>query len=98
MEEKKGMSDYIKYAIVLLFMFGFRYVPPIAPMTPYGMGVLGVLIGAILGWSFDSKQMLGTSSSGSRKPSTDYTYHKYRQDSHSSPEQPNRLRMCPASV
>ncbi len=61
MEEKKGMSDYIKYAIVLLFMFGFRYVPPIAPMTPYGMGVLGVLIGAILGWSFDSKQMLGTS-------------------------------------
>ena len=61
MEEKKGMSDYIKYAIVLLFMFGFRYIPPIAPMTPYGMGVLGVLIGAILGWSFDSKQMLGSS-------------------------------------
>lgn len=61
MEEKKGMSDYIKFGIVLLIMFGFRYIPPIAPMTPYGMGVLGVLIGAIAGWSFDSKQMLGTS-------------------------------------
>ena len=61
MEQKSSTSEYLKFGIVLLFMFGFRYLPPIAPMTPYGMGVLGVLIGAILGWSFDSKQMLGPS-------------------------------------
>ena len=61
MEQQKGFSEYIKFGIVFLFMFGFQFVPPIGPMTPYGMAVLGILIGAILGWSFDSKQMLGTS-------------------------------------
>ena len=61
MEQQKSSAEYIKLGIVLLFMFGFQFVPPIGPMTPYGMAVLGILIGAILGWSFDSKQMLGTS-------------------------------------
>ena len=61
MERQKNSVDYMKFGIVLLFMFGFQFVPPIGPMTQYGMAVLGILIGAILGWSFDSKQMLGTS-------------------------------------
>jgi len=61
MEQKTGFSDYMKWAIVLAFMFGFQFVPPIGCMTPYGMAVLGILIGAILGWSFDAKQMIGTS-------------------------------------
>lgn len=60
-QKTKSSADYIKFAIVLLFMFGFQFVPPIGPMTQYGMAVLGILIGAILGWSFDSKQMIGTS-------------------------------------
>lgn len=59
--ENRKVVDYIKWGIVVLFMFGFQFVPPIAPMTQYGMAVLGILIGAVLGWSFDSKQMLGTS-------------------------------------
>ena len=54
-------SDYIKMGIVLLFMFGFRLLPPIGSITPYGMAVLGILIGAILGWSFDGKCMTQTS-------------------------------------
>ena len=61
MEQQKGFSDYIKFGIVLLFMFGFQFLPPFGPMTQYGMAVLGILIGAILGWSFDAKQMIGTS-------------------------------------
>ena len=49
MEKTKNFkSDYIKFGIVLLFMFGFRFLPPIGSITPYGMAVLGIMIGAIL--------------------------------------------------
>lgn len=41
-EEAKNKSMYIKFGIVLLFMFGFQFVPPIGSMTPYGMAVLGI--------------------------------------------------------
>lgn len=62
MEKTKNFkSDYIKFGIVLLFMFGFRFLPPIGSITPYGMAVLGIMIGAILGWSFDGASMLQTS-------------------------------------
>ena len=60
-KENSNSSNYIKVGIVLLFMFGFRFLPPIGGITPYGMSVLGILIGAILGWSFDSQTMLHTS-------------------------------------
>ncbi len=60
-KENSYTSNYIKTGIVLLFMFGFRFLPPIGDITPYGMAVLGILIGAILGWSFDSQTMLHTS-------------------------------------
>ncbi len=61
METEKTSSAYIKVGIVLLFMFGFRFLPPIGVITPYGMAVLGILIGAILGWSFDGRSMTQTS-------------------------------------
>ena len=62
MERKNNFtSSYVKVGIVLLFMFGFRFLPPIGDITPYGMAVLGILIGAILGWSFDGQCMLHTS-------------------------------------
>lgn len=38
--------------IMCLLMFGFRFVPPFSTVTPYGMGVLGVFLGLIWGWSF----------------------------------------------
>lgn len=53
--------NIIHYIITAVIAFGFGFLPPFGTMTPYGMGVLGILIGAILGWSFDAKQMLGTS-------------------------------------
>ena len=61
MEQKSSTAEYLKSGIVLAFMFGFQFLPPFGPMTKYGMAVLGILIGAILGWSFDAKQMIGTS-------------------------------------
>lgn len=60
-QENASTSTYIKVVIVLLFMFGFRFLSPLGDITPYGMAVLGILIGAILGWSFDGKCMLHTS-------------------------------------
>ena len=51
-QENASRSAYFKVAIVLLFMFGFRFLPPIGDITPYGMAVLGILIGAILGIKF----------------------------------------------
>ena len=42
------------FVIVLLFMFGFRYLPPIGDITPYGMQVIGIFIGVLYGWTVDS--------------------------------------------
>jgi len=44
--------NYIHYFVVLAFCFGFRFLPPFAGITEYGMGVLGPFIGAIYGWVF----------------------------------------------
>lgn len=45
---------YIHCIIGLLFMFGFRFLEPIEPISPVGMQVLGVFIGVIYLWSFVS--------------------------------------------
>lgn len=42
---------YVHCAIVFVFAFFFRFVPPIGQITPYGMGILGTFIAAIYGWS-----------------------------------------------
>lgn len=36
--------------IVLLLMFGVGCLPPIGSMTPFGMKIFGIFIGAIFGW------------------------------------------------
>lgn len=59
--KQSSKSNYIKWGIVFIFMFFFRFLPPIGTITPYGMAVLGILIGAILGWTFDPACMLHTS-------------------------------------
>ena len=49
------MSTQSKYyfhtAIVFLFVFGFGFLPPLAPITTEGMKVAGIFIGVIYGWS-----------------------------------------------
>ena len=42
---------YIHVAISLLLMLGFGHLPPIGPLTPFGMKVLGIFLGTIYGWS-----------------------------------------------
>lgn len=46
---KTSNGNYIKWAIVLLFVFGFGFLPPVGQMTPVGMRVLGIFIGALFG-------------------------------------------------
>lgn len=42
---------YIKCMIGIAFLFGFGYLPAAAPITPVGMKILGIFIGAIYLWS-----------------------------------------------
>ena len=42
--------NIVHYIIVAAFCLLFRFVPPFAGITPYGMGILGSFIGAIYGW------------------------------------------------
>ncbi len=46
------MKKWIHLGITILFMFFFRFLPAPAPITPYGMQLLGVFLGAIYAWSF----------------------------------------------
>lgn len=48
LEVKK--SKYIHLFIMLVIVFGFRFIPPFGQMTSPGMQVLGVFIGVIYGW------------------------------------------------
>ncbi len=51
---KSGYSSkkLIQYAIILVFMLGFGFLPPFGPVTQVGMKVLGIFIGCILAWAF----------------------------------------------
>ena len=41
----------VKWVITLFFMFGFGFLPTFSAMTPEGMKILGIFIGAVFGWS-----------------------------------------------
>lgn len=47
----KDRSYYINAVIGLVFMFGFGFLPPLEPITSYGMQVLGIFIGVIWLWT-----------------------------------------------
>ena len=50
---KNKTSDFINAAITIFFMFIFRFIcPTFGPVTEVGVGVLGVFIGCIYGWTF----------------------------------------------
>lgn len=52
--KSKNTTYYIHCLIGFFFVFGFGNLPPIAPITPLGMKVLGTFIGCIYMWSFIS--------------------------------------------
>lgn len=51
---QKALSQYLAPFIGILITFGFGYLPPIDPITPMGMKVLGAFLGMIFLWSFCS--------------------------------------------
>lgn len=42
--------QYLHYAITFALMFGFRYLPPVEPLTEVSMQVIGVFAGVIYAW------------------------------------------------
>lgn len=47
-----GKNKFIIHSMIIIFlMFGFGFIPPVAPLTKMGMQVIGVLLGFIYGWS-----------------------------------------------
>ena len=49
-EKNKNSMWVVHLAIMLLLMFGLRFVPAPAPITSYGMAVLGIFLGMVYGW------------------------------------------------
>ncbi len=47
---KFDMKYVLKVFIMLFFMLGFQYIPPIGTITPLGMQIIGLLIGTVFGW------------------------------------------------
>ena len=48
----KKVSYWVHIVITVLLMFCFRFIPAPAPITPYGMQILGIFVGLVWGWSF----------------------------------------------
>ena len=49
-QAKKKDLHYLHVVIVLALMFLFRFLPAPAPITPYGMQVIGIFLGMLYGW------------------------------------------------
>ena len=49
---KSKPLDFLHAIIVFLLMFGFKYIPPFGGLTEMGMGVMGVFLGIVYGWTF----------------------------------------------
>lgn len=47
---KTSSKERLNVIIILAFMFGFKYIPAIDPITVEGMQVLGIFIACIYGW------------------------------------------------
>lgn len=48
---KLSLSKWINTSITILLMVGVGFLPPIGTITPYGMKVVGIFLGAVYGWS-----------------------------------------------
>ena len=51
-ETKKKDLTIVHLVVILACMFLFRLIPAPAPITPYGMAVLGIFLGLVYGWTF----------------------------------------------
>lgn len=53
--KSRKISQIVHFFIACLFIFGFRYLPPIGSITPWGMETIGIFIGILYGWSTSNK-------------------------------------------
>lgn len=60
-QKKSDLTHYLNILITLALMFGFRFIPAPAPITPYGMAIIGIFLGVIWGWSTSGVGMVWTS-------------------------------------
>lgn len=51
-QETRSWSEGVHTVICLLLMFGFGQIPVLAPLTEFGMKVLGIFLGLLYGWIF----------------------------------------------
>lgn len=56
-----SISEIIHFGIAIALMIFTRFIPPIDPITPYGMALIGVFLGVIWGWCFAGANTLPTS-------------------------------------
>lgn len=50
--KRSDMSYYIHVIIMLFWMFGFQFIPPIDPLTHQGMQAVGIFMGLLWAWTF----------------------------------------------
>lgn len=50
--KSKAIKTYVHYIICLVIIFGFGQLPPLGPLTPFGMTIAGIFLGVVYGWSF----------------------------------------------
>ena len=62
-QKRTGNSilEIVAFIISFAFMFGFKYLPPIGEITTYGMAVLGIFIGVVIGWCASGNQTIWAS-------------------------------------
>ena len=51
-------KDIIAMLVAAGFMFFFRFIPAPEPITPYGMAILGIFIGVVIGWCASGDQTM----------------------------------------
>lgn len=47
---KNNTIYYLKAIVCMLIMFCFGYLPPVEPITPLGMHIVGIFFGLLFGW------------------------------------------------
>ncbi len=47
---KNNNIYYLKAIVCMLIMFCFGYLPPVEPITPLGMHIVGIFFGLLFGW------------------------------------------------
>ena len=49
--KKKMTVYYVNSVITVILMIGFGYLPPVEPLTPLGMQLIGIFVGMVYGWT-----------------------------------------------